>query len=132
LAPVVDVLAANVVVEATFGSWEDVRRALAEAPVVIEHTFRVQRVANTQLEPRAVVAAYDSYTETLLMVAGSQGVVRQRAQLAACLGLSADRVRVVSPDVGGGFGPRTSLYPEQVVVAWAARRLGRPVRWTSD
>ena len=66
------------------------------------------------------------------MIAGSQGVVRQRASLAAALAVPLDRVRVICPDVGGGFGPRTALYPEQVVTAWAARRVGRPVRWTSD
>jgi carbon-monoxide dehydrogenase large subunit len=66
------------------------------------------------------------------MIAGSQGAHRQRAALAAALRVPPDRVRVICPDVGGGFGPRSNLYPEQVVVCWAARRLGRPVRWTSD
>src|SRR5207302_10584318 len=85
-----------------------------------------------QLEPRAAIGAYDAETHSYLMIAGSQGVVRQRAQLAAALQTPLERVRVVCPDVGGGFGPRTALYPEQVVVTWAARRVGRPVRWTSD
>ena len=46
--------------------------------------------------------------------------------------LALERVRVLCPDVGGAFGPRTNVYPEQVVVVWAARHVGRPVRWTSD
>src|SRR3979490_3202046 len=66
------------------------------------------------------------------MVPGSQGVVRQRSALAAALNVAIEKVHVICPDVGGGFGPRTALYPEQVVVTWAARRVGRPVRWTSD
>jgi carbon-monoxide dehydrogenase large subunit len=59
-------------------------------------------------------------------------VHRQRASLAACLRVETDRVRVVCPDVGGGFGLRTNLYPEQAAVVWAARRVGRPVKWTGD
>ena len=65
------------------------------------------------------------------MVAGSQGVSRQHTALAAALQVPPERVRVISPDVGGGFGPRSYLQAEQVVVVWAARRVGRPVRWTS-
>src|SRR5229473_399519 len=121
----------NVAVEATFGDVVQLARVLAAAERVVEHEFRVQRIANAQLEPRAAIGAYDPATDSYLMIAGSQGVVRQRALLAAALGVAVDRVRVMCPDVGGGFGPRTSLYPEQVVVTWAARRVGRPVRWTS-
>ena len=66
------------------------------------------------------------------MIAGSQGAVRQREYLAAALNVPLERVHVVCPDVGGGFGPRSNIYAEQVVVTWAARRVGRPVRWTSD
>ncbi|HEY0582387.1 MAG TPA: molybdopterin cofactor-binding domain-containing protein, partial [Chloroflexota bacterium] len=91
-----------------------------------------QRIANAQMEPRAAIGNYDPASDTYLMIAGSQGVLRQRTTLAAALNVAPDRIRVISPDVGGGFGPRTSLYPEQVVVVWAARRVGRPVRWTSE
>jgi carbon-monoxide dehydrogenase large subunit len=58
--------------------------------------------------------------------------VRQRLELAMALGVPVERARVVCPDTGGGFGTRTTLYAEQLLVTWAARRLGRPVRWTSD
>src|SRR5258708_13174154 len=101
------------------------------AECVVEHAFRIQRIANAQLEPRAAIGAYDAATDTYLMVAGSQGVVRQRAALAAALGAGLDRVRVICPDVAGGFGPRTSLYPEQVVVTLPPRRRRRPLRSTS-
>jgi carbon-monoxide dehydrogenase large subunit len=122
----------NIAVAAEFGDREATEAALAGAAVVIEHRFRNQRVANAQMEPRAAIGAYDAAADTCLMIAGSQGAVRQRVMLAAALNVPVEKVRVISPDVGGGFGPRTNLYPEQAVVTWAARRLGRPVRWTSD
>ena len=124
-------VAGNRVVEARFGDGEATARALAGAHLVVEQRFAAQRVANAQMEPRAVIASFDPQTETYRMVAGSQGAVRQRDTLAATLGIEKDRVEVVCPDVGGGFGPRTNLSPEQPILALAARRIGRPVRWTS-
>ena len=121
----------NLGADAEFGDPSAARSAVSAADVVVEHEFFIQRVANAQMEPRSALGSYDAQTETYTMIAGSQGVVRQRMTLAAALGVGSERVRVVCPDVGGGFGPRTALYPEQVVVTWAARRLGRPVRWTS-
>jgi carbon-monoxide dehydrogenase large subunit len=99
---------------------------------VIEHEFRSQRIVNAQMEPRAAIGSYDAAKKSYLMIAGSQGAVRQREYLAAALNAPLERVHVVCPDVGGGFGPRSNIYAEQVVVTWAARRVGRPVRWTSD
>ncbi len=132
-APDVSPLApGNLGASAEFGDPARVAEVLAASEVVVEHEFRVQRVANAQMEPRSAIGAYDAETRSYLMIAGSQGVVRQRLMLAAALGVSREQVRVVSPDVGGGFGPRTALYPEQVLVTWAAKRVGRPVRWTSD
>jgi carbon-monoxide dehydrogenase large subunit len=131
-APVLSAAAAdNLAVSAVLGDLDAAARALATSEVVVEHEFRIQRIANAQMEPRAAIGNYDPASDTYLMIAGSQGVLRQRATLAAALNVPPDRIRVISPDVGGGFGPRTSLYPEQVVVVWAARRVGRPVRWTS-
>src|SRR5205085_3280984 len=66
------------------------------------------------------------------LIWGCQGVHRVRHPLAGCLQVPQERVRVMCPDVGGGFGSRTNLYPEQVAVVWAARRVGRPVKWTGD
>jgi aerobic carbon-monoxide dehydrogenase large subunit len=117
--------------QAAFGDHDATEHAIAHADVVIEQRLVSQRIANAQLEPRAAIGSYDAETDSYLMIAGSQGAVRQRAALAQALNVPVERVRVISPDVGGGFGPRTSLYPEQVVVVWAARRIGRPVRWTS-
>lgn len=113
-----------------FGDAAAVKRAFAGAAVVIEHEFRNSRVANAQMEPRSAIGVYENGVTKL--ISGSQGVARQRVVLADCLGVPPDKVQVVCPDVGGGFGPRSNLYPEQVLVCWAARRVRRPVRWTSD
>ncbi len=90
-----------------------------------------QRVANAQMEPRSAIVSFDPVTGIYSMIAGSQGAVRQRDALAAALGVEKDQVEVVCPDVGGGFGPRANLAPEQPMLAVAARMVGRPVRWTS-
>lgn len=132
LPAVVDRHGGRIAVDAHFGDRAATEAALQTADFVIEHTFRNQRIANAQMEPRSAIGDYDAESQTYTMIAGSQGAVRQRTSLAAALGVPVDHVRVITPDVGGGFGPRTSLYPEQVIVAWAARRVGRPVRWTSS
>jgi carbon-monoxide dehydrogenase large subunit len=132
-APLVwDTAPGNLAVDGEHGDPAATEAALASAEVVVEREFRSQRIANAQLEPRSAIGVYEPEHDRYVMIAGSQGVSRQHAALAGALGVSLDRVRVICPDVGGGFGPRSYLYPEQVVVVWAARRLGRPVRWTSD
>jgi carbon-monoxide dehydrogenase large subunit len=122
----------NVALDGEHGDRGATESALAEAGVVIEHAFRVQRIANAQLEPRSAIGVYQPGDDSYLLVAGTQGVSRQHATLAAALRVAPERLRLVCPDVGGGFGPRSRVYAEQVVVTWAAKRLGRPVRWTSD
>ena len=84
------------------------------------------------MEPRAAIASYDAGSGDFTIVAGSQGVMKYRVSIADALGISAGRVHVETPDVGGGFGSRTNLHAEPLVLAWAARRLLRSVRWTSD
>jgi carbon-monoxide dehydrogenase large subunit len=126
-----DAVPDNVALDGEHGDRAATESALRAADVVVEHTFRSQRIANAQMEPRSAIGLYELETDSYLMVAGSQGVSRQHAALAAALQVPMERVRVISPDVGGGFGPRSYLQAEQVVVVWAARRVGRPVRWTS-
>jgi len=113
-----------------FGDEDAMKRAFAGAALVIEHEFHNSRVANAQMEPRSAIGVYEGGITRL--ISGSQGVSRQKMVLAQALGIAPDKVQVVCPDVGGGFGPRSNLYPEQVLVCWAARRIGRAVRWTSD
>lgn len=115
-----------------YGDEQATARVLAQAPCVIRHEFVHNRVASCHLEPRAALGSYDPQTGVHTLISGNQGVFAQKLALAAALKLSAERVRVVCPDVGGAFGTRTNLYPEQLAVVWAARRLKRPVKWSGD
>ncbi|PCI04108.1 MAG: xanthine dehydrogenase [Hyphomicrobiales bacterium] len=131
-APQVDSeITGNLAVEASFGDVAAAEAAIAGAPCVIEQVFPNQRIANAQMEPRSVIVEFDDKTGIYHMIAGSQGAVRQRDTLAAALGIDRALVEVTCPDTGGGFGPRTNLSPEQPILAIAARKVGRPVRWVS-
>ncbi len=121
----------NVALDVEFGDRAAVQAAFAAADFVVEQTFRNQRVANAQMEPRSAIGIYDP-AEGYTLISGNQGVHRPRQVLAESLNLPPEKLRVICPDVGGGFGPRNNLYPEQAIMVWAARRVGRPVKWTSD
>ena len=122
----------NLCFELHFGDAARTESALARAACVVRHDFVHNRVANGQLEPRAALGEFDAAAGLYTLRSGSQGVSRQQAVLAAALRVPAERVRVISPDVGGGFGARSNVYAEQLVVLWAAKRLGRPVKWTGE
>lgn len=122
----------NLCVSADFGDAQATRTAFARAAHVIRGEFINNRVANCQMEPRSAIGDYDARSGVCTLISGSQGVVRLKAVLAAALKIPPERLRVISPDVGGGFGPRNNLYPEQLAVTWAAKRLGHPVKWTGD
>ena len=114
--------------------WDEesaVEAAFAKAAHVIERSFTNNRVAGCQMEPRGGVSDYDAKTGRYFLYAGSQGSIRLKNGLMRVFGVPADKVRVVSEDVGGGFGPRNFLYPDFALLTWAARRTGRPVKWTS-
>jgi carbon-monoxide dehydrogenase large subunit len=102
---------------------------LADAEVVVRARFINQRLAPAPMEPNGVLAAPDPETGGLKVWASCQGPFVVRGAIAAALGMDPAAVRVIAPDVGGGFGPKMMAYPEQVVVAALARRLQRPVRW---
>ena len=105
----------------------DVEAAFASAPVVVNETFSHGRLTASPLEPRGIIADWDG--ETLSVWASSQTPRIMRTALAGALGLDETRVRVQIPDVGGGFGPKMHVFPEDVAVAALAMRLGRPVKW---
>ena len=106
--------------------------AFARAHLVVDRTFDNHRIVSCHMEPRAAIASYDAASGDYTIIAGSQGVFKYRISIAQALGVDPARVHVSSPDVGGGFGSRTNLHPEPLALAWAAKRLGRTVRWTSD
>jgi aerobic carbon-monoxide dehydrogenase large subunit len=122
----------NLALDNEFGDRAAVERSISGAHVVIEQVIRSQRTASAFMEPRAAIGSYDAAESQYTLISGCQGVHRVRHPLAGCLKVPQERVRVICPDVGGGFGSRTNLYPEQIAVVWAARRVGRPVKWTGD
>ncbi len=122
----------NVAFVAQAGQREAVDRAFAGAAHVARVDFVVTRVAAAPLEPRAAVGEYDRRSGRYALHTGIQAPHGTRTLLADLLKVPQSQVRVVTGDVGGSFGMRSGLYPEMVLVLWAARRLGRPVKWTSD
>src|SRR5207247_11464940 len=107
----------------------DVARGFAEADVVVEAALDFPRVAGVPIEPRGVVA-HPATPDGLFTVWSSTPVPYSvRGALAAALGLGESRVRVLAPDVGGGFGIKGHPYAEEVRLAVVGRRLGRPVQW---
>jgi aerobic carbon-monoxide dehydrogenase large subunit len=122
----------NVALDQDFGDRDAVANAFASAELVVEHTFRNQRIVNAQMEPRSGVASYDPAGESYTLMSGNQGVHVPRAVVSECFGVPEAKLRFICPDVGGGFGLRNNLYPEQAAIIWAAKRVGRPVKWTND
>jgi carbon-monoxide dehydrogenase large subunit len=122
----------NVAFLAEAGQREAVERAFASAAHVAKVDFVVTRVAAAPLEPRAAVGEYDRRSGRYTLHTGIQAPHGTRALIADILKVPQAHVRVVTGDVGGSFGMRSGIYPEMVLVLWAARRLGRPVKWTSD
>jgi carbon-monoxide dehydrogenase large subunit len=114
------------------GSRETTERAFASAVHVTALDFVVTRVAVVPLEPRAAVGEFDRRSGRYTLYTGTQGPHGARTLLAEIFRVPQSHMRVVSGDVGGSFGMRSGIYPEMVLVLWASRRLGRPVKWTSD
>jgi carbon-monoxide dehydrogenase large subunit len=113
------------------------KRAVEAALAGADHTIEIELVNNrlvvAPIEPRAAIGQYDVGTDSLELLLTGQGVHSLRQQLAtAVFHLPPERVHVHAPDVGGGFGVKNFLYPEWVLVLWAARRLGRPVKWVAE
>ena len=122
----------NIVIHHYGGAAEATDQALAESDVVVKGSFNVPRLISCQMEPRSGIAEYDLAEERYIVTAGNQGVHRYRDMIASALKAEPDQVQVICPDVGGGFGSRGHVGPEYVMLAWAAKRLGRPVKWTSS
>jgi carbon-monoxide dehydrogenase large subunit len=111
----------------------DYEAARARAHLVLARRFVVDRGCASPMETRGVVAHWDPPTRQLTVWDSTQAPIPIRNGLAALLGLPQKDVRVVAPDVGGGFGPKIMMfYPEEVLVPLAAMRLGRPVKWIED
>ena len=107
----------------------DPDRAFADAARVVTVDVRQTRLAGIPLEPRGVAAQWDG--QALTVWTSTQVPHRIRDEVARLLGLPTDRVRVIAPDVGGGFGVKGGPYREEILIPWLARYLARPVKWIS-
>ncbi len=118
--------------------WEDGDKAAADAAfdqAAHVTTIRIvnNRLVSNAMEPRATIGDYDANSGRSTLYTPSQGVHFVLPQIAdVILKIGANNLRVVSPNVGGGFGTKAFLYPEQALVVWAARKIERPVKWTSE
>jgi carbon-monoxide dehydrogenase large subunit len=122
----------NICIDADVGDVEATDAAFASAAHVAKFDTWVQRVTGVPLDARAAIGVYDRALDKYTLHAGSGGVVRQKGELAGVLGVPPEKVRVECGDVGGNFGTRNAFYPEFALVVWAAKRLGRPVKWTCE
>ena len=120
----------NVQLDFLFGDPQQVAEAFAGAAHVTRLKLRNTRVVVAAMEPRSALCQYEEGRFTL--VAQGQGVFAMRNQLADILGVKHESVRVLTPNVGGSFGMKGSIYPEYVCLAHAARELERPVKWTDE
>jgi carbon-monoxide dehydrogenase large subunit len=130
-APVLhDDLGSNVAgrVQRGFG---DIDAAMSGDALVVRQSFRFGRVIGGYMEPRATAATFDPQSDRLTVWTSTQWVYGVRDRIAGILGLERGQVRVLAPDVGGAFGAKGQVYPEEILLAALARRLRRPVRWVA-
>jgi carbon-monoxide dehydrogenase large subunit len=126
-----DEAANNICVDSSFGDAAATEQAFARAAHVVSRKFHVGRVTGVPLEPRAALGAYDPATGRYTLYAGSGGAVRQKREMTTVLGIAPENLRVLSFDVGGNFGTRNRVFVEFGLVLWAAKKVGRPVKFTA-
>jgi carbon-monoxide dehydrogenase large subunit len=112
--------------------WGDIAGAFSGAHRVVRARIRNQRLAGIPIEPRGVLAISDRWQPSVTVWSATQVPHSVRDEIAAFLDLPQSLVRVIAPEVGGGFGAKLSVYPEELLVPWAAMRVGRPVKWIED
>src|SRR5205807_1990021 len=120
-APLVwDHAQSNVFLDAELGDAAATEQAFAGAAHVVSFETWVQRVTGVPMEARTAVGNYDAQSKRYFLHAGSGGVVRQKHELAAMLGVAFDQVQVVARDIGGNFGTKNSIFPEFPLVLWSS------------
>jgi carbon-monoxide dehydrogenase large subunit len=120
----------NICSDTTVGN--PVEEPFKRAAHVVTLETALNRVTGVPMEPRAALGTYDEQTKRYAVYASCAGPHRARAEIAGALGVPESEVRVVTRELGGNYGTRNNLYPEFALVAWAARRVGRPVKWTCE
>jgi aerobic carbon-monoxide dehydrogenase large subunit len=122
----------NVSMDWRLGDAAAVEAAFAKAKRIVTLDLAINRVVVMPMEARSVIGEYDEASGRYTVQLGSQGVMAQRRNLAKNLRVAEDKVRVLTRDVGGSFGMKGFDFPENNLVPWAARELGRPVKWASE
>ena len=126
-------IANNTIYQWHLGDQKAVEAAFAAAKHVTKLDIVNNRLVPNAMEPRAALADYDAGTDNLTLWNTSQNPHVARLVISAFIGMAPEhKLRVIAPDVGGGFGSKIFIYPEEVVCLWAARKVKRPVKWTSD
>ncbi|MDO9440625.1 MAG: xanthine dehydrogenase family protein molybdopterin-binding subunit [Beijerinckiaceae bacterium] len=133
-APVVhEVAPDNAVYRWAIGNESETQAAFAKAAHVTKIDLVNNRLVPNPMEPRAAVGDYDSGQDAFTLYTTSQNPHVARLVLSAFIGIAPEhKLRVIAPDVGGGFGSKIFIYAEETVCVWAAKKVGRPVKWTSD
>ncbi|MEQ9109881.1 MAG: xanthine dehydrogenase family protein molybdopterin-binding subunit [Rhodospirillaceae bacterium] len=135
--PLFDSVKGNLLVHWSMGNKDATEAAFAKADKIISIDLVNNRIAPTAIEPRGALAEYDSTTDRYTLTTGSQGSHKLRQWITgkngkAATGIPADKLRVICPDVGGGFGMKNFLFNEPLAALFATKAVGRPVKWTGD
>ena len=121
----------NVMLKANFQNG-DTKRAFDEAHAVVRETFRANRCTGLSIETRGCIARYDAASESLVLWSSSQIPHVVRMTVAELIGMPENKFQVIAPDIGGGFGIKSHVFPEEIVMCLLARQVGRPVKWVGD
>jgi carbon-monoxide dehydrogenase large subunit len=128
-----DEVAHNTAFTWSIGDKDKANAAFAQAAHVTKLKIRNNRIQASAIEPRAAIASYDTAMDQTTLWMTSQNPHIHRLLMAAfVLGMPEHKLRVIAPDVGGGFGSKIFLYNEEIICVWASKQLGRPVKWTSE
>src|SRR5438067_718143 len=125
-----DSVPGNLVMDYESGDDAGSKAAFAKAARTIELEVDISRVVGNPMEPRACLAHFDAGADQYHLYTCTQGAGIMRNQLSAVLGVPPEKIRVIAEEVGGGFGVRFNVYPEYCAALFAAKKLGRPVKWT--
>ena len=111
---------------------EDLDKAFSQADRIVEQRYDVQRLAPVPMETRGLVAHYQPEDDFLTIWASTQGAHRVQKQISRLLDFPEAKIRVIAPDVGGGFGEKGGVFPEDLAVSYLAMKLGKPIKWVAD
>ena len=111
---------------------EDLDKAFSQADRIVEQRYDVQRLAPVPMETRGLVAHYQPEDDFLTIWASTQGAHRVQRQISRLLDFPEAKIRVIAPDVGGGFGEKGGVFPEDLAVSYLALKLGKPIKWVAD